>query len=79
MPATQVSDRRDLVVQLLGELYFVERRLADQVIGDLVDAVEDDELKQALRHHRKLSAKITLTLTGKDGRRSVKRTTVRLR
>lgn len=52
MPATKVSNRRDLVVLLLGELYFVERRLADQVIGDLVDAVEDDELKQALKHHR---------------------------
>jgi hypothetical protein len=36
-------------------------------------------IKQALGHHRKLSAKITLTLTGKNGRRSVKRTTVRLR
>jgi ferritin-like metal-binding protein YciE len=52
MPATKVSNRRDLVVQLLGELYFVERRLADQVIGELVDAVQDEELKQALRHHR---------------------------
>lgn len=52
MPATKVSNRRDLVVLLLGELYFVERRLHDQVLGDLIDAVEDDELKDALRHHR---------------------------
>ena len=52
MPATKVSNRRDLVVQLLGELYFVERRLHDQVLGDLIDAVNDDELKQALKHHR---------------------------
>ena len=52
MPATQVSNRRDLVVELLGQLYFVERRLADQVIGDLVEAVEDEELKQALKQHR---------------------------
>jgi hypothetical protein len=36
-------------------------------------------VKQALRHHHELSAKITLTLTGKDGRQSVKRTIVRLR
>jgi len=52
MPSTKVSNRRDLVALLLGELYFVERRLADTVIGDLIDAVTDDELKQALEHHR---------------------------
>jgi ferritin-like metal-binding protein YciE len=52
MPAIKVSNRRDLVVQLLGELYYVERRLHDQVLGDLIDAVSDEELKQALRNHR---------------------------
>jgi ferritin-like metal-binding protein YciE len=52
MPAIKVSNRRDLIVQLLGELYFVERRLHDQVLGDMIDAVNDEELKQALRHHR---------------------------
>jgi len=52
MPSIKVSNRRDLVVLLLGELYFVERRLYDQVLGDLIDAVGDDELKQALKHHR---------------------------
>lgn len=55
MPATKVSNRRDLVALLLGELYFVERRLADMVIGDLVDAVSDEELKQALQHHREVT------------------------
>jgi ferritin-like metal-binding protein YciE len=52
MPATTVSNRRDLVVQLLGELHHVERRLADMVLGDLVDAAGDEELKSILREHR---------------------------
>jgi ferritin-like metal-binding protein YciE len=52
MPATKVSNPRDLVVQLLGELLFVERRLADAVIGDVAQAVRDEELRGLLEHHR---------------------------
>lgn len=52
MPATKVSNPRDLVVQLLGELLFVERRLADRVLGELIAAVRDEELKGALEGHR---------------------------
>jgi ferritin-like metal-binding protein YciE len=51
MPATTVSNPRDLVVQLLGELLFVERRLADDGLRKLVDAVSDDELRASLEHH----------------------------
>jgi ferritin-like metal-binding protein YciE len=51
MPATKISNPRDLVLQLLGELLFVERRLADRVIHELVTAVRDEELKQALQEH----------------------------
>lgn len=47
-----ISNPRDLTVQLLGELLFVERRLADSVIGDVADAVRDEELKQLLHAHR---------------------------
>jgi len=51
MPATKVSNPRDLAVQLLGELLFVERRLADCVIRELVDAVHDETLRGALEEH----------------------------
>jgi ferritin-like metal-binding protein YciE len=49
--AGKVSNPRDLLVLLLGELLHVERRLAGGVIRDLADAVHDDELRTALRHH----------------------------
>jgi ferritin-like metal-binding protein YciE len=47
-----VSNPRDLCVQLLGELLYVERRLADAVIGELAAAVRDHELQSALEEHR---------------------------
>lgn len=47
-----VSNPRDLVVQQLGELLFVERRLADDVIGKLAASVGDDELRAGLEQHR---------------------------
>lgn len=50
--AGKVSNPRDLLVLLLGELLHVERRLAGGVIRDLADAVRDDELRTALRRHQ---------------------------
>jgi ferritin-like metal-binding protein YciE len=47
-----VSNPRDLVVQLLGELLYVERRLADEVILALAGQVRDDDLRSALERHR---------------------------
>jgi ferritin-like metal-binding protein YciE len=47
-----ISNPRDLVVQQLGELLYVERRLADSVIQSLADAVRDDELRTILEQHR---------------------------
>lgn len=47
-----VSNPRDLNVQLLGELLYVERRLADEVIRDLAAAVHDHELRSVLEEHR---------------------------
>jgi ferritin-like metal-binding protein YciE len=47
----KVSNPRDLLVQLLGELLHVERRLAFEVLRSLVDAVRDEELAAALRAH----------------------------
>ena len=49
--AAKISNPRDLLVLLLGELLHVERRLAGGVIRDLADAVHDDELREALRRH----------------------------
>jgi ferritin-like metal-binding protein YciE len=51
MPAT-VSNPRDLLVELLGRLLYVERRLADTVLRDLAAAVRDDELRASLEAHR---------------------------
>jgi ferritin-like metal-binding protein YciE len=47
----KVSNARDLLVQLLGELLHVERRLAFEVLRSLSDAVHDEELRVALRAH----------------------------
>jgi ferritin-like metal-binding protein YciE len=52
MPSTKVSNPRDLLVQLLGELLFVERRLADSVIQELASAAKNDELRTTLEQHR---------------------------
>jgi ferritin-like metal-binding protein YciE len=52
MPSVKVSNPRDLVVYLLGELLFVERRLADQVIGDVARSVHDEDLEALLKRHR---------------------------
>ena len=50
MPTT-ISNPRDLLVQLLGELLYVERRLAGGVLRDLIDAVTDEQLADGLRAH----------------------------
>jgi ferritin-like metal-binding protein YciE len=49
--AGKVSNPRDLLVLLLGELLHVERRLAGGVIRELADAVRDDELRVTLSRH----------------------------
>jgi ferritin-like metal-binding protein YciE len=47
-----ISGRRALVVRLLGELLYVERRLADEVLQAVASSVSDGELKAALEAHR---------------------------
>ena len=50
--AGKVSNPRDLLVLLLGELLHVERRLAGEVIRKLAEAVkEDDALRELLQRH----------------------------
>lgn len=49
--AGTVSNPRDLVVLLLGELLYVERRLADEVLQNLIDQLTDHELRAGLEVH----------------------------
>jgi ferritin-like metal-binding protein YciE len=48
----KISNPRDLTVQLLGELLYVERRLADRVLVDLTDGIHDPGLAGLVRAHR---------------------------
>jgi ferritin-like metal-binding protein YciE len=50
MPA-KISNPRDLILQLLGDALYLERRLAGGVLQELIDAVSDAELKEALQQH----------------------------
>jgi len=47
----KLSNPRDLLVQLLGELLYVERRLAGDVLASLKESVKDEELRASLDHH----------------------------
>jgi len=51
MPSTTLSNPRDLILQFLGELLYVERRLADDVLRRLASAVRDEGLRAALEEH----------------------------
>lgn len=50
--AVTVSNPRDLLVLQLAQLLFVERRLADEVLQDVIDAAQHQDLVNALREHR---------------------------
>jgi ferritin-like metal-binding protein YciE len=50
--AGKLSNPRDLVLLLLADLLFVERRLAGEVLAAVIREVRDDELKAALEQHR---------------------------
>jgi ferritin-like metal-binding protein YciE len=49
--AGKISNPRDLLVLVLGELLHVERRLAGGVLQSLADTVADEELGSVLRAH----------------------------
>jgi ferritin-like metal-binding protein YciE len=49
---TMVSNPRDLVLVLLADVYYVERRLAGGVMRDLAGHVRDVEPKTLLEVHR---------------------------
>lgn len=49
--AGKISNPRDLLVLLLGEILYVERRLAGGVLQQLIDACSDVTLAAALAEH----------------------------
>jgi len=49
--ASTVSNPRDLLALLLGELLHVERRLAGEVLAQLAQSVHDEGLARLLRTH----------------------------
>jgi ferritin-like metal-binding protein YciE len=49
--AGKVSNPRDLLLHLLGEVLYVERRLAGGVLRQLIDAVADERLREVLEAH----------------------------
>jgi len=48
-----ISNHRGLVIQLLGELLYVERRSADDFLPTLAREVSDDGLRAAIEQHCK--------------------------
>src|SRR3954468_12823152 len=47
----KLSNERDLLVAQLSELLWVERRLAFDVLRDVIDAVQDSELRKLFESH----------------------------
>ena len=48
---TEVMNPRDLFLHELGDILYVERKLADEVLPKLIDEVEDKEFKKGLEKH----------------------------
>lgn len=51
MPLARISDPRDLVVDELGSLLYLERQLAEKVLPKLEEEVADEELRDAVERH----------------------------
>jgi ferritin-like metal-binding protein YciE len=47
----EITSPRDLFLHELGDILYVERRLADETLPKLIDEVNDDELGAGLRSH----------------------------
>jgi ferritin-like metal-binding protein YciE len=47
----KLSNPRDLLVALLSELLWVERRLAFDVLPEVIESVRDERLKKAFEQH----------------------------
>jgi ferritin-like metal-binding protein YciE len=56
----ELMTQRDLFLHELGDILFVERKLANDVLPALIDEVEDEELKMGLkRHHTQTRKHVT--------------------
>src|SRR5687767_1422925 len=49
----EITTPRDLFLHELGDVLYVEQRLADEVLPKLIAEVQDAELKQGLEKHLK--------------------------
>lgn len=48
---SEIATPRDLFLHELGDILYVERALADEVLPNLIDEVTDDELRSTLEKH----------------------------
>lgn len=49
----EISNPKDLFLHELGDILYVERKLAEKVLPKLIDEVSDDEFKSGLEKHLK--------------------------
>ena len=49
----EISNPKDLFLHELGDILYVERKLAEKVLPKLIDEVTDDEFKSGLENHLK--------------------------
>lgn len=47
----EITSPRDLFLHELGDILYVERKLADETLPKLIDEVNDEELEAGLRSH----------------------------
>jgi ferritin-like metal-binding protein YciE len=50
---SQITTPRELFVHELGAILYVERKLANETLPELISEVQDDEFRQALEQHLK--------------------------
>ncbi len=48
---TEISNPKDLFLHELGDILYVERKLAEEVLPKLIDEVTDEEFKSGLENH----------------------------
>ena len=49
----EISNPKDLFLHELGDILYVERKLAEKVLPKLIDEVTDEEFKSGLENHLK--------------------------
>ena len=48
---SEITSPRELFLHELGDILYVERQLADEVLPKLISEVQDDEFESALKDH----------------------------